>query len=82
MDSVLDVPVGWFTDEETGEEIPLVLGDAIADSSDSVASVVGGALSANPLLSLLGAAGAGGLLSAARRRKQTDSAQNKKPAKK
>ena len=70
MDAVLDYPMSFF-DEETGETVTAPLGDVIADQSDGVSAVVGNALGGvNPLLGLLGAGAAGGLLSGMRRKKK------------
>mgnify|MGYP003131655011 FL=1 len=84
MDSVLDAPMSLFVeDEETGEmvEIETTVGDAIASNSDSVAGVVGDTLgSVNPLLGLLGAAGAGALLSGAKRKKKAAQVVTEAPA--
>ena len=80
MDTILDAPMSLF-DEETGETVETTVGDAIASSSDGVASVVGDTLgSVNPLLGLLGAAGAGALLSGAKRKKKAAQAVASAPA--
>ena len=69
-DAILDVPMSLF-DEETGETIETTVGDAIADNSDGISSVVGDVLGGvNPLLGLLGAGGAAALLGGARRKKK------------
>ena len=69
-DAVLDYPMSFF-DEETGETVETTVGDALADNSDGISSVVGDALGGvNPLLGLLGAGGAAALLGKARRKKK------------
>ena len=74
MDTVLDVPMSLFVeDEETGEmvEVQSTVGDALADNADGISGVVGDALGGvNPLLGLLGAGGAAALLGKARRKKK------------
>ena len=70
MDAVLDYPMSFF-DEETGETVTAPLGDVLADSSEGAVAVVTNALGGvNPLLGLLGAGAAGGLLSGMRRKKK------------
>ena len=82
MDAVLDYPMSFF-DEETGEEVTAPLGDVLADSSDGVVAVVSNALGGvNPLLGLLGAGAAGGLLSGMRRKKKAAADEAAAPKKK
>ena len=80
MDAVLDYPMSFF-DEETGETVTAPLGDVLADSSDGVVAVVTNTLGGvNPLLGLLGAGAAGGLLSGMRRKKKAALVAEEEPA--
>ena len=68
-DAILDVPMSLFDDD--GNEVETTVGDALADNSDGISSVVGDVLGGvNPLLGLLGAGGAAALLGGARRKKK------------
>ena len=59
MDAVLDYPVSFFVDEETGETVEVPLGDLVADNSEGAASVVSNVLGGiHPGLGLLGGAAA------------------------
>tara|TARA_R110002110_G_scaffold187107_1_gene394498 strand:+ start:179 stop:418 length:240 start_codon:yes stop_codon:yes gene_type:complete len=57
--------------DDDGNEVETTVGDALADNSDGISSVVGDVLGGvNPLLGLLGAGGAAALLGGARRKKK------------
>lgn len=78
MEGLLEAPMSLFVeDEETGEmvEVETTVGDAIADQSETVASVIGNALGGiNPALGLLGAGAGAALLNGARRNRKKKAA--------
>lgn len=68
--AILDYPMSLF-DEDTGETVETTVGDAIADNSDGVGSIVANALGGvSPLVALLGGGAAATLLGGARRKKK------------
>ena len=70
MGAILDYPMSLF-DEDTGETVETTVGDAIADNSDGVGSIVANALGGvSPLVALLGGGAAATLLGGARRKKK------------
>ena len=77
MDAVLDYPVSFFVDEETGETVEVPLGDLVADNSEGAASVVSNVLGGiHPGLGLLGGAAAAAALGSARRKKKAASVES------
>ena len=69
--AVLDYPVSFFTDEETGETTEVPLGDVIADNADGVGGLVSNALGGvNPLVGAAAGAAAAALFGGARRKKK------------
>ena len=77
MDAVLDYPVSFFVDEETGETVEVPLGDLVADNSEGAASVVSNVLGGiHPGLGILGGAAAAAALGSARRKKKAASVES------
>jgi len=57
--------------DDDGNEVETTVGNALADNADGISGVVGNALGGvNPLLGLLGAGAAAGLLGKARRKRK------------
>ena len=78
-DAVLDYPMSFFDDD--GNEVETTVGDALADNSDGIASVVSNTLGGvHPGLALLGGGAAAALFGGARRKKKAQVVQAEAPA--